>query len=168
MLPENFIKEKISIAYVNAISTIKSFSMEIISADFDSVDVSIRGKRKLVEESIWESPIIDLQLKATSKPKIIKENIHFDLPVKNYNDLIGNTATPRLLIVLVLPESKEEWVEHTLEYLMIKKCAYYLNLFGMPPTKNDAKVTVHIPLKNIFSPETLYNLMVKVSIDNKI
>ena len=121
MLPENFIKERISIAYVNAISAIKTFSMEIISADFDSVDVSIRGKGKLVKESIWQSPIIDLQLKATSKPKIIGENIHYDLPVKNYNDLICNTATPRLLVLLVLPESKEEWVAHTLECLMIKK-----------------------------------------------
>jgi len=38
----------------------------------------------------------------------------------------------------------------------------------MPVEPNKVTEIVQIPLKNIFSPETLYNLMVKVSMDYKI
>ena len=164
MLTENKIKEEINLAYVVAVAATNGFATEITRVDNDSVDVTIRCNGYLVSgESTLYSPEIKLQLKATSNANIIAENIHFALPIKNYNDLKAMSAVPRLLVVLCLPEDKADWLTHSADELILKKCAYYLNLFGMPDKNNDVTVTVKIPLANVFSPDTLYDLMLKTS-----
>jgi len=163
MLTENKIKEEISLAYVVAVAAAKSFSTEFTRVDYDSVDAEICCNGYLAPESLLYSPSIKLQLKATSHVHIVEDSIHFPLPIKNYNDLRAKSVTPRLLVVLCLPELKDEWVTHSTEELIVKKCAYYLNLFGFPESENEASVTVKIPLDNVFSPDTLYDLMLKTS-----
>ena len=163
MLTENKIKEEINLAYVLAVAATKSFSTEITRVDADSVDASIQYNGKLSDASTLYSPEIKLQLKATSIANIVGSNIHFPLPVKNYNDLKARTATPRFLVVLCLSELKDDWLKHSADELVLKKCAYYLNLKGLPETTNETTVTVHIPLTNIFSPDALYDLMLKTS-----
>ncbi len=163
MLTENKIKEEISLAYVLAIAATKAFSTEITRVDSDSVDATIRYNGYLDENSTLYSPEIKLQLKATSNPNIIKDNIHFPLPIKNYNDLRARSGTPRLLVVLCLPEDRESWLNHSSDQLILKKCAYFLNLKGMIDTDNETNVTIKIPKVNIFSPEKLYDLMLKTS-----
>ena len=164
MLTDNKIKEEISLAYVMAVAAVKSFSTEMIRIDYDSVDATIRYSGILAPgESIIYSPAIELQLKATSKVHIVDDFIHFSLPIKNYNDLRADTIIPRLLVVLHLPELKDEWVTHSTDELIMKKCAYYLNLCGFPESKNLTTVTVIIPLVNVFSPDSLYDLMLNAS-----
>ena len=163
MLDENRIKEQLSLAYVKAVAAIKSFSTEIPHVDNDSIDAEICYNGKLDHDSIINSPSIKLQLKATSNPNIIKDNIHFPLSIKNYNELRLKSNTPRLLVVLCLPELKNDWVTHSIEELILKKCAYFLNLHGQSESTNEYTVTVHIPLSNVFSPDTLYDLMLKTS-----
>ena len=163
MLTENKIKEEISLAYVVAVAAAKSFSTEFTRVDNDSVDATICCNGYMVGESTMYSPSIKLQLKATSHVHIVEDSIHFSLPRKNYNDLRAKSATPRLLVVLWLPELKDEWVTHSSDELILKKCAYYLNLFGFPESENEKSVTVKIPLDNVFSPDILYDLMLKTS-----
>ena len=164
MLTENKIKEEINLAYVAAIAAAKGFAIEPTRIDNDSVDATICCDGYLVPgESILRSPEIKLQLKATLNANIINNHIHFALPIKNYNDLKARSATPRLLVVLCLPEQKDEWVTHSSEELILKKCAYYLNLYGFPESENETTVTVKIPLANVFSPDTLHDLMLKTS-----
>lgn len=104
MLSENDIKEELSYAYVHAVAARASFACERISKDRDSIDVTIRAKGRLHEESIFLSPSIDLQLKATSIGEFQDDHLIHDLPIKNYDDLRQHSAAPRLLIVLALPE----------------------------------------------------------------
>ena len=164
MLSENKIKEEISLAYVAAIAAVKGFATEITRVDNDSVDAEICCNGYLApDESSLYSPSIKLQLKASSNIHICEEAIHFPLPIKNYNDLRAKSATPRLLVVLCLPENKTEWLTHSTEELIMRKCAYYLNLHGYPETGNETSVTVKIPLINVFSPDSLYDLMLKTS-----
>jgi len=164
MLSENKIKEEINLAYVLAIAATKAFSTEITRVDADSVDANICYNGYLVpNESTLYSPEIKLQLKATSSANIIGNNIHFPLPIKNYNDLRARSATPRLLVVLCLPSLQDDWLVHSAEELIIKECAYFLNLNGFPDSTNETKVTVHVPLANIFSPDSLYELMLRTS-----
>ena len=163
MLTENKIKEEINIAYVLAVAATKSFATEITRVDNDSIDACIKCNGYIIPESTLYSPEIKLQLKATSNPTIIGNNIHFPLPIKNYNDLKARSANPRLLVVLCLPEIKSDWLLHSASQLILKECAYFLNLNGLPDKENETSVTVHIPLNNIFSPDTLYDLMLKTS-----
>ena len=164
MLTENKIKEEINLAYVVAVAAVKSFATEITRIDNDSVDATINYNGYLVPgESTLYSPSIKLQLKATSNVHISEDFIRFPLPVKNYDDLRARSATPRLLVVLCLPELKNEWVNHSIYELTVRKCAYYLNLYGFPESNNERTVTVKIPLVNVFSPDSLYDLMLKTS-----
>ncbi len=164
MLTENKIKEEISLAYILAIAATKAFSTEITRVDNDSIDASICYSGYMVQgESTLYSPSIKLQLKATSNANIIGDNLHFPLPIKNYNDLKARSGTPRLLIVLCLPETQTDWLVHSPAELILKKCAYFLNLNGLPDSNNETTVTVKVPLSNIFSPDSIYDLMLKTS-----
>lgn len=163
MLTENKIKEEINLAYVLAVAATKGFSTEITRVDSDSVDATIQYNGLLVPDSTLYSPEIKLQLKATSNANVIGDNIHFPLPLKNYNDLKARSGNPRLLVVLCLPELKNDWLIHSSTELIVKKCAYYLNLRNYPDTENETSVTVKVPLSNEFSPDSLYDLMLKTS-----
>lgn len=168
MLTENKIKEEINLAYVLVVAATKAFSTEITRVDSDSVDATIRYNGYLEKESTLYSPEIKLQLKATSNAKIVDNNIHFPLPIKNYNDLKARSGNPRLLVVLCLPECKEDWLIHSNEELVLKKCAYYLNLNSFPESLNETTVTVKVPLSNVFSPNSLYDLMLKTSKEEEL
>ncbi|WP_066437256.1 DUF4365 domain-containing protein [Chryseobacterium sp. CCH4-E10] len=163
MLTENRIKEELNLAYVLSVAASKKFSTELTRIDSDSIDATIRYNGKLVEDSILYSPEIKLQLKATSGANIDNDQIVFPLSIKNYNDLRLPSTCPRLLVVMCLPENSEHWLQHSTNELIIKKCCHYLNLNGFPDTDNTTSVTVRIPLVNVFSPDSIYQLMVRAS-----
>lgn len=168
MLTENKIKEEISLAYVLAVAATKAFSTEITRVDNDSIDATIHCNGYLVNDSTLYSPEIKLQLKATSNANIIEGNIHFPLPIKNYNDLRSKSANPRLLVVLCLPTDRIDWLCHSPSEMILKKCAYFVNLNGLPEKENETSVTIKVPLVNVFSPETLYTLMLKTSKEEEL
>lgn len=163
MLTENQIKEELSIAYIHAIAAKVGFSCERPKIDMDSIDVEIKSHGYLSPNSTLYSPEIKLQLKATSNININDDNIHFSLPVNNYNDLRSNSMTPRLLVIFELPEDKTEWLQHSAEELIMRKCAYWVNLNGEPETSNQSTVTVKIPKQQVLSPDELYQLMLSAS-----
>jgi hypothetical protein len=90
----------------------------------------------------------------------------FPLSIKNYNDLRANTLTPRLLVILNLPGARHGWLSHTVNDLIIRNCAFWLNLKGAPDVGNTTNITVHLPAINVFSPDSLKNLMVSVKTRN--
>jgi hypothetical protein len=51
---------------------------------------------------------------------------------------------------------------------VLKPCAYYFNLKGLPEKNNETSVTVHVPLANVFSPEALHDMMLKTSKEETI
>lgn len=164
MLTDNQVKEQLSISYVNAVAAICNFGCEFTRIDMDSVDATITCNGSLAPDSTIRSPEIKLQLKGTENLLLnAVGNYPFPLSVKNYDDLRANTLAPRLLVVLNLPDERTNWVNHGIDDLILRKCAYWLSLKGAPNSNNTTNVTVHIPSGNIFSPDTLRELMVKVS-----
>lgn len=167
MLSENDIKEEFSHAYLHIIATKKGYSMERVVKDRDSIDVSIRTKAKLAEDSIIHSPQLDIQLKATSQ-KMGRDQIHFDLSIKNYNDLRSITMVPRILILFALPENDNEYVSCTEEQLVLKGTAFWKNLHGLPAIENESSKTIIIPRKNRFEMSSLEKMMVLLSKGERI
>ena len=163
MLTDNQVKEQLSIAYVNAVAAACNFGCEFTRIDIDSVDATITCNGNLAHDSTIRSPEIKLQLKAT---EILTLNSNSEYPFvlkkKNYDDLKANTLAPRLLVVLILPPVRANWLSHSINDLIIRNCAYWMNLNGMADIATDSK-TVHLPSINIFSPATLNDLMIKVS-----
>jgi len=164
MLTDNQVKEQLSIAYVNAVAAICNFGCEITRLDIDSIDVSITCNGNLAADSIIRSPEIKIQLKATEN-LVLNASGHYSFPlsIKNYDDLRANTLAPRLLVVLNLPNSRDGWLSHSINDLIIRNCAFWLNLKGAPNVFNTANITVHLSALNVFSPNALKDLMLKVS-----
>src|SRR5205085_1654536 len=106
---------------------------------------------------------IDIQAKSTKNYQTDDTAVRYDTEVKNYNDLRDpKVGTPRILVVLCMPESESEWCDHTEERLLLRKCAYWMTLKGMPPTPNTKTVRVEIPRANRFNVEALNALMERV------
>ncbi len=105
-------------------------------------------------------PTLDLQLKATVNLKKATDGfLHFPLKQRNYDLLRIDTQTPRLLVVLDLPAERGDWMTITEEELVLRRCAFWLNLAGYEEKPNRSSITVHIPPGNRFDIEGLRALM---------
>ena len=105
-------------------------------------------------------PAIDIQLKATINLGDQQNGLHrFPLKLRNYDLLRDETQTPRLLVVLDLPREKSEWMSITENGLILRRRAFWVNLKGQPEATNRTSVTISIPGDNLFTVESLQNLM---------
>ena len=147
-------KEGLSLAYVKALAARAGFSTAVPEPDRDSVDVRIMagGPRR---------PALDLQLKATADLAEAQDGFRrFRLRIKNYDDLRVETQTPRLLVVLDLPQDEAQWMTVTTEELVLRRRAYWLSLQrGHEEVERQETVTVRIPERNVFDVATLQTLM---------
>lgn len=163
MLSENDIKEELNYAYIHAVAAYAGFSCDRPSNDLDSVDVTIRAKGRLDESSIFLSPTLDLQLKASSGLDLSGEVFPFDLPMKNYNELRQSSRSPRLLVVMALPVEKEEWLQITAEQLIARRCCYWHSLIDEPEVSNTTSRRIRISTRQVLTPESLRELLLKAS-----
>jgi Domain of unknown function (DUF4365) len=69
----------------------------------------------------------------------------------------------RILVVVHVPESEEEWLRQTEDELSMRRCGYWVSLCGRPEATNPYKVTVHLPRTNIFDVAGLRGLMGRAS-----
>ncbi|HZH13941.1 MAG TPA: DUF4365 domain-containing protein [Archangium sp.] len=161
MTPEQQ-KEELSRAYVHAVAARCGFAVGSWSQDQGCVDVSI-GASSALGGGTLEDPRLDLQLKCTSDGRTLHEDhIAWQLTRPHYDKLRARSSIPKLLVVLVLPGLEAQWLEHSVEALVIRRCAYWLSMAGLPPITSDSKV-VHLPRTNVFSPEQLMSMMERVS-----
>lgn len=145
-------KERVSLAYIEAVASCAGYQVTEVKVDRDSVDgilVADFGKR----------PRIEFQAKATARDVVRGNNIHFPLPIKNYDDLRIDVINPRILIVFLMPLETQEWVNQSDEELCLRHCAYWKWLEGKPIKPNTDTVTVRVPLTNIFNIEQLTDMM---------
>ncbi len=147
-------KERFSLAYINAVATRADYQIVEPPVDRDSVDGVLMGDS-------GRRPRIEFQAKATSRDLIRGERVAFPLSIKNYDDLRADVQTPRILIVVLMPDNETEWLAQTDAELCLRCCGYWLSLANRPAEVNSDNVTVHIPLANVFSSSQLADLMGK-------
>ncbi len=105
-------------------------------------------------------PAIDIQLKATVNLGDQQNGLYrFPLKRRNYDLLRGETQTPRLLVVLDLPREKSKWMSITENELVLRRRAFWVNLKGQPESTNRTSVTISISEDNLFTVESLKDLM---------
>lgn len=150
--------EQLSNAYLRVIAAQSGCNLLKPEVDDDSVDWSLQKKHT---ELGLPRGRLDVQLKAHALDTVDDPCIKYVLKKKNYDDLRIDEVVPRILVLVCIPINTEEWVLHTEEQLSVKRCAYWLNLITLPDSDNETAVTVHIPRKNMLSPETLDELMLK-------
>ncbi|MBI4146122.1 DUF4365 domain-containing protein [Candidatus Woesearchaeota archaeon] len=165
MITDNDIKEGLSKAYVKAVCNMAGY---IIAADendygFDLTvrDVTVRARAGGGQRFVPSGHNLDVQLKATADFRKEAGQIVYRLDNKNYNDLVDTSAgTPRILVVLCMPDNRTEWINQDVNSLIIKECAFWVYLGGREPAENeDSKTTIQIPEANVFSVENLTRIM---------
>jgi Domain of unknown function (DUF4365) len=148
-------EEAISRAYVAAVTAGAGYVMASMDFDRDVVDIGIRAGGDF-------RPSIDAQLKATINLGSAENGIfRFPLKRRNYDLLRIETMSPRILVVVDLPRDEAEWLIVTPEQLVLRRCAYWASLNGLPETQNTDTVTVSIEDRNRFDVEGLRGLMVR-------
>jgi hypothetical protein len=153
LLASNDREEALSRAYVDAIAAGAGYTLSSQNFDRDGIDVQIQAGGQA-------RPRIDVQLKATINLGQLM-NVHYQYPLKrlNYELLRAETMVPRILIVLSLPKSENDWLDVTTERLIMRNCAFWTSLSNLPESANKDYVTISINGDNRFNVETLKTLM---------
>ena len=72
-------------------------------------------------------------------------------------------AIPRILVVVLIPEKREEGLTQSEAELCMRNCGYWISLRGMADTQNTSAVTVTIPRTNQFTVAALQSIMEGIS-----
>ncbi|MFK4085024.1 DUF4365 domain-containing protein [Kribbella sp. NPDC020789] len=131
-------KEWFSRAFLVAVSAAAGFPVEIRLNDVFGVDATVYDRRVGV----------DWQLKGTASPDFGKDVLRFDLDKRTYDLLRVTRNAPAYLGVVLMPESTDDWINHSDRRLLLRHCGYWLRLTGMPERTNKSKVRVYLPLEN--------------------
>ncbi|HTX39386.1 MAG TPA: DUF4365 domain-containing protein [Bryobacteraceae bacterium] len=149
-------QEQFSNAFIEAVAAVAGCSAAQNSVDNDSIDWTLSNR-------LPRRPKLDIQLKCTCNAGGPQENIRFPLPIKNYRDLIlPDLSNPRILVVVVVPEEIEGWMEQTPERLTLRRCAYWVSLLGLAESDNENTVTVDVPRANLFTVDALSRMMQRI------
>ncbi|MFT3775876.1 MAG: DUF4365 domain-containing protein [Minicystis sp.] len=168
MLTENDIKEELSYAYIHAIASRAELTCEIVRKDRDSIDLHIRARGRLHPESTLMSPQLAVQLKASVIDPLPDGAFDFRLTRKNYDDLRQRSMVPRVLVVFAMPRDPARWLSLSEDELVLRRCAYWCSLFGLPDSPNEKYQEVRLDRKNAFTGEVLRDLMLKASREEEI
>ncbi len=168
VLSNQNIEAELSYAYLHAVATRGGFACEIASRHLDGagIDAVVREEgRRLAVNSAYTSFSLEVQLKATTRaPTERDEQFSFRLKVHQYNRLRTLEATAqRILVVLFLPEDSSEWLIHSENGLLARRCAYWVSLRGAPESGNEEYHTIHIPRTQALSPDGLRSIMERCS-----
>ena len=137
--------EDMSEAYLRALCAANGYSIDRGDHDNDGVDVTIKCKGKVDNDSIYYSPSLDIQLKASFSRIQEHEDgsITYPLEVKNYKSLIdSHRMIPLILVVFQMHNDENLWIEQTSDWLKITKCAYWISLKGQPDTNNTSTINI--------------------------
>ena len=158
----NLQKEEFSYAYVRAVATVAGCVCERTTAPLDrlGIDLILTG---LKSPQLENFPILYAQVKCTSRDIVNDDLVRFPLSVKNYNELRRiNRYPPIILIVVVVPEKVEDWLQQSEASLCLQYSGYWLSLAGAVATENKDNITVSIPRKNVFTANSLELIMQQI------
>lgn len=158
--------EDMSEAYLRALCAANGYSIVKVEHDNDGLDIAVRCKGKAADDSILVSTEVEIQLKS-SHAKITSHqdgSITYALEVKNYKWLIDtNRMIPLILVVFHMPSDENDWIEQNIDWLKIKKCAYWISLKGENDTDNKETISIDLPAGNMLTKDSLKEIMVKIS-----
>lgn len=149
-------KESLSRAYVTAVVGRSRHKLNWNS----EFDYGVDGYVRIIEKR-GTRHYVDFQSKTTTKWTLEGAEIVYDLEADAYNDLVsraGTGALPFLLVLLCIPKDEAVWLDVSADRLILQKCAYWLQLDGVL-TSNEATKRVRIPTANVFTPQSVADIL---------
>jgi hypothetical protein len=167
-LTDNNVESELSYSYLHAVASFCGAAVSEANRHEDNsgVDAKITAWGPFENGGYLNEVDLKVQLKATVKqPTRSNGKLSYQLAgIERYNDLRAQTtATPRILVVLFLPEAKEDWLQASAESLVLRRCAYWVSLRGAPATQNRSSVNVYLPETQMFHPAALGQLLTQLS-----
>jgi Domain of unknown function (DUF4365) len=155
---EEMIKEAISKRFLEVIANRRGYTCLTPGNDL-GVDLTFAGfvrRREAGRDRYLKSDKhIDVQLKCTCEKSAKRraEHVFYRLDVKTYNDLVFRKGgyTPLILVLLVLPDDPDHWLNVTPSELMIRRGAYWYIPDDTAKVALGAKKTIRIPEGNLLS-----------------
>lgn len=143
-------KERFSRAWVIAAASAADFTYEIVADDERGVDMTVHS----------HDHTLDFQLKATSNPKVQDGCLVHDLDVRTYNLLCSRQRSGYgVLALIVVGDDTAAWEVMNEAGTSLARSAYYLPLFGLPSTSNDATIRLKVPIANLLTASAMRALM---------
>lgn len=152
-------QEQFSIAYVHSIASAAGYGVEGIRVDVDSVDLMITQYGQ--DDIFPEIDVLQVQLKCTYAHKPKADGIHFPLKLKNYDDLRRNCHNPRILVVVYVPNTVDDWLSHSDDSLALRHSAYWVSLRNSPAVTTDTPTVVAPNKFTVDALKQIMNLLVK-------
>ena len=144
-------------AFLMAVAGVAGCAVSPRRPDDDSIDWTLSCRLNL-------RPKLDVQMKTYTGDSGEGETIRYSLKRKNYDDLIlDDLFAPRILVLVIVPHNVEDWLSLSDGQLVLKKCAYWVSLRGLPATDNETAVTVSVPRANLLTPEVLCGMMQRIN-----
>ena len=143
-MTENFIQERLSLAYVEAVVFGAGFNFSELKVDDHGIDGTIKSYSRGINR-------VDFQLKATYRYQLTKSHVVYDLPADNYNVLVAAEGIPAILILFVMPNLRGCWLAQSESEMLIRHCAYWYSLEGKDRTTTTSTKRVRIPRSNTFT-----------------
>ncbi len=171
-MTEEYIKERLSTHYIGLIAAHQGYLVEQPQSDF-GVDCQLKkiyhytlpnGNKRLTLDGKY----LDIQLKATVERTVFYQDklIKYDLDIKNYNDLFLRKIlgiAPLILILFILPDDKNKWLEYGVNELIARKHAYwYLPEDTLVPSSNKRMVRISVPKQNVITKDSFHYLYHKL------
>jgi hypothetical protein len=154
-------QEAFSGAYIRAICAVTGCAIESNTLDNDKIDYTVSSR---VRGRIKHKPKIDIQAKCHMRGVAAHDDIPLTIDIETYNNLRDPLlSNPRILVVVLAPEEISTWIQQSDAELILRHCAYWLSLKGLPDTENATSKTVHLPRGNIFTPAALREMMDRTS-----
>ena len=112
-ITEQHRKEDLGQAYVRAVIAKAGFNYGKDDHDY-GIDGTIKEVTNIKGRFFPSGAGICYQLKSSCDVQFQDDVVIYDLESKNYNDLVADTLTfPIILILFVLPKSEDEWLSVT-------------------------------------------------------
>lgn len=168
-IPANDLEANLSYAYLHAVAARAGAVCKPGDRDEDNkgIDATLRVFGPFPNAQYRKSIPLDVQLKATIGTPSDK-GTHWSYFIKGkerYQKLCEPCeAVPPLLVVLFLPDDAAQWMEHSPESLIIRRCAYWVSLRDAPLSTNPTGQTVYLPKHQMFTPQALWDVAARIAV----
>jgi hypothetical protein len=144
-MDSNTQKEEFSYAYIYAIAATAGYAIQKANTPLDQIGIDLTIAA-VGQQGIFGMPQIFIQVKSTSRELISP-----------------NQYPPLILVVVLVPDEVEQWLEQSEDELCLKYSGYWLSLQGRLSSTNEQSVTVQIPRQNLFTVQALKSIMERLS-----
>ncbi|MGW1105528.1 DUF4365 domain-containing protein [Streptomyces sp. NPDC002540] len=111
-----------------------------------------------------KNPMIGVQVKCSRKARMTSSTVNHGLKAKYYNELAkpaSEFALPTFLVVVLVPDDNDAWMNASEERLALHRAAYWTCLHDAPQRSDlhdDSQVTVSVPRENLLNKEALLQM----------